>query len=81
MSKSRFVLDRFAKILEQGITNYKDISEELLNLCKSKRDEIIFRMKLVGKEEVEVLNKRISKLEKQLEELKKKNKKKTKRAK
>ena len=81
MSKSRFVLDRFAKILEQGITNYKDISEELLNLCKSKRDEIIFRMKLVGKEEVEVLNKRISKLEKQLEELKKKNKKKTNRAK
>ncbi len=72
MSKSRFVLDRFAKILEQGLTNYKDISDELLTLCKSKRDEIITKMKLVGKEEVEVLNRRISKLEKQLEDLKKK---------
>tara|TARA_B100000131_G_scaffold252288_2_gene246067 strand:+ start:438 stop:683 length:246 start_codon:yes stop_codon:yes gene_type:complete len=81
MSKSRFVLDRFAKILEQGLTNYKDISDELLTLCKSKRDEIITKMKLVGKEEVEVLNRRISKLEKQLEDLKKKNKKKIKRVK
>ena len=78
MSKSRFVLDRFAKILEQGLTNYKDISDELLTLCKSKRDEIITKMKLVGKEEVEVLNRRISKLEKQLEDLKKKIKRKLK---
>ena len=29
MSKSRFVLDKFAKLIEQGLVSYKDISEEM----------------------------------------------------
>ena len=32
MSKSRFVLDKFAKLIEQGLINYKDLSDELLNI-------------------------------------------------
>ena len=77
MSKSRFVFDKFAKILEQGLVSYKDLSDEVVNILKSKRDEIIFRMKLASKEEVEILNKRITSLEKKLEQSKKvqKNKK------
>ena len=71
MSKSRFVFDKFAKILEQGLVSYKDLSDELVNILKSKRDEIIFRMKLASKEEVEILNKRITSLEKKLEQSKK----------
>ena len=71
MSKSRFVFDKFAKILEQGLVSYKDLSDEVLNILKSKRDEIIFRMKLASKEEVEILNKRISSIEKKLEQSKK----------
>ena len=71
MSKSRFVFDKFAKILEQGLVSYKDLSDEVVNILKSKRDEIIFRMKLASKEEVEILNKRISSLEKKLEQSKK----------
>ena len=62
MSKSRFVFDKFAKILEKGLVNYKDFSEEIINILKSKRDEIIFRMKLASKEEIEILNKRITAL-------------------
>ena len=82
MSKSRFVLDRFAKLIEQGLLNYKDLSEEIINIMKSKRDEIIMRMKLTSKEEFEILNKRVSSLEKKLSELKRpKSSKKTKRAK
>ena len=82
MSKSRFVLDRFAKLIEQGLLNYKDLSEEIINILKSKRDEIIMRMKLTSKEEFEILNKRVSSLEKKLNELKRtKSSKKTKRAK
>lgn len=82
MSKSRFVLDRFAKLIEQGLLNYKDLSEEIINILKSKRDEIIIRMKLTSKEEFEILNKRVSSLEKKLNELKRpKSSKKTKRAK
>ena len=82
MSKSRFVLDRFAKLIEQGLLNYKDLSEEIINILKSKRDEIIMRMKLTSKEEFEILNKRVSSLEKKLNELKRpKSSKKIKRAK
>tara|TARA_B100002052_G_scaffold284020_1_gene295503 strand:- start:154 stop:405 length:252 start_codon:yes stop_codon:yes gene_type:complete len=82
MSKSRFVLDKFAKLIEQGLLNYKDLSDELLNILKSKRDEIIFRMKLTSKEEFDILNKRVSNLEKSLKEIKKsKSSKKTKRVK
>ena len=66
MSKSRFILDKFAKLIEQGLVNYKDLNDELINILKSKRDEIIFKMKIVSKEELEILNKRISKLEKEM---------------
>ena len=82
MSKSRFVIDKFAKLLEQGLLNYKDLSNEILNILKSKRDEIVLRMKLTSKEEFDILNKRVSNLEKKLNEAKKrKNLKKTKRVK
>ena len=82
MSKSRFVLDKFAKLIEQGLLSYKDLSDEIINILKSKRDEIIFRMKITSKEEFEILNKRVRSLEKRLDEIKKiKSSKKTKRAK
>ncbi len=74
MSKSRFVFDKFAKLIEQGLINYKDVSDEIISILKSKRDEIIFKMKLASKEEVDILNKRISNLEKKLEEKKKRKK-------
>ena len=74
MSKSRFVFDKFAKLIEQGLINYKDVSDEVISMLKSKRDEIVFKMKLASKEEVDVLNNRISNLEKKLEEKKKRKK-------
>ena len=51
--------------------NYKDVSDEVISILKSKRDEIVFKMKLASKEEVDVLNKRVGNLEKKLEEKKK----------
>ena len=82
MSKSRFVLDKFAKLIEQGLLSYKDLSEELINILKSKRDEVVFRMKLTSKEEFDILNKRVNNLEKKLKEISKiKPTKKTKRVK
>ena len=82
MSKSRYVLDKFAKLIEQGLLSYKDLSDEILNILKSKRDEIVFRMKLTSKEEFDILNKRVNNLEKKLKEISKiKPTKKTKRVK
>jgi len=81
MSKSRFVIDKFAKLFEQGLLNYKDLSNEILNILKSKRDEVVFKMKLTSKEETDILNKRLENLEKKVKILEKLNKKKSKRAK
>ena len=79
MSKSRFVFDKFAKFLEEGLVNYKDFSDEVVNILRSKKEEIILKMNLVSKDEIDILHKRIEKLEKKIAE--KNIKKKTKRAK
>ena len=71
MSKSKFVIDKLAKLFEQGLISYKDLSSELLNILKSKRDEMIFKMILTSKEETEVMNKRIEKLEQRIKKLEK----------
>ena len=71
MSKSKFVIDKLAKLFEQGLISYKDLSSELLNILKSKREEMIFKMKLTSKEETEVMNKRIEKLEQRIKKLEK----------
>ena len=82
MTKSRFVLDKLSKFLEEGIVNYKDLTNEVLDILKSKREEVIFRMKLTSKEETEIIKKRVENLEKKIEILEKKKViKKTKRAK
>ena len=80
MKNSKIVIEKLANLFEQGLISYKDISNELMNILKSKRDEIIFKMKLTSKDEFEVLAKRVENLEKQLD-LFKKNKKKIKRVK
>ena len=71
MSKSKFVIDKLAKLFEQGLISYRDLSSEILNILKSKRDEIVFKMKLTSKEETEVLNKRIESLEKKIQKIEK----------
>ena len=80
MKNSKFVIDKFAKIFEQGLISSKDLANELMSILKSKRDEIVFRMKLTSKDEFDVLSKRVENLEKKLVKLKKK-KTKTKRVK
>ena len=80
MSKSKFIVDKLAKLFEHGLVSYKDLSSEMLNILRSKRDEVVFKMKLTSKEETEVLAKRIEKIEKKIEKLEnKKIKKKSKR--
>ena len=82
MSKSKFVIDKLAKLFEQGLISYKDLSSELLNILKSKRDEVVFKMQLASKEETEILTKRIEKLEQKIGKLEnKKFRKKFKKAK
>ena len=81
MSNSKFVIDKIAKLFEQGLISYNDLSNEILNILKSKRDEIVFRMKLTSKEETDTINKRLELLEKKISKIEKKGVKKTRRVK
>ena len=76
MTKSKFVIDKLAKLFEQGLISYKDLSSEILNILRSRRDEIVFRMKLTSKEETDILVKRLENLEIKIKQLTKKKKKK-----
>ena len=75
MKNSKFLIDKLGKLFEQGIVSTKDLSSELLNILKSKRDEFVFKMKLTSKDEFEVLSKRVENLENKINKLEKKNKK------
>ena len=76
MKNSKFVIDKLAKLFEQGLVSSKDLANELMNILKSKRDEIVFRMRLTSKDEFEILKKRVENLEKETTQFKriKKNK-------
>ena len=81
MKNSKFVIDKLAKLFEQGLISSKDLTNELLTILKSKRDEIVFRMKLTSKDEFEILSKRVENLELRISQLKSSKKKNIKRAK
>jgi hypothetical protein len=43
MKNSKFIIDNFAKLIAQGLVSSKDLTTELFNDLKSKRDEIVFK--------------------------------------
>ena len=81
MKNSKFVFDKFTKLLEQGLISSRDLKNEIVNILKSKRDEIVFKMKLTSKDEFEILSKRVENLEKKIDKLKFQKRSKTKRVK
>jgi len=81
MKNSKFVIDKLAKLFEQGLVSSKDIATELMNILKSKRDEIVFKMKIASKDEFEVLSKRVENLENKIDKLQSIKKKRFKRVK
>ena len=62
MNKKNEFFKNLGKLLEKSAINYKDLSNELINICKSKREDFIFKMKLVSKE-MEIVKKRLDNLE------------------
>ena len=82
MKNSKFVFEKIAKLLEQGLISSRDLTNEMVNILKSKRDEIVFKMKLTSKDEFDVLSKRVEVLEKKLEknQIKKKKSKQVKKS-
>ena len=80
MKNSKFIIDKLGKLFEQGIISSKDLSSELFNILKSKRDEIVFKMNLQVKMNL-ILSKRVENLENKIKKLETKKRKNTKQAK
>ena len=81
MKNSKFVIEKLAKLFEQGLVSSKDIANEIMTILKSKRDELVFKLKLTSKDEFEILSKRVEILEKKIEKIKLKKNPKSKRVK
>ena len=75
MKNSKFVIDKLTQLFEKGLVSSKDLADEILTILKSKRDEIVFRMKLTSKDEFDVLSKRVENLEKIISQSKRTKKK------
>ena len=72
MSKSKILIDKVAKLIEQGMVTSKDLGDEIKNILKFKQDEITNKLNFVSKDEFEIQKKRLDKIEKKLNEVLKK---------
>tara|TARA_A100001011_G_C13712160_1_gene595992 strand:- start:253 stop:504 length:252 start_codon:yes stop_codon:yes gene_type:complete len=81
MKNSKFIFNKITKLFEQGLITSKDLTSELITILKSKRDEIVLKLKLTTKDEFDVLSERVEDLEKKIEKLEAQKKKKIKQAK
>tara|TARA_B110000003_G_C16580978_1_gene508091 strand:+ start:639 stop:866 length:228 start_codon:yes stop_codon:yes gene_type:complete len=72
MSKSKIFVDKLAKLMERGMLNSKDISDEIKSVFEFKRDELVNKLNFVTKEDFEVQKERFNKLQKEFNSLKKK---------
>ena len=70
MKNSKFVFDKLSQVFEKSLITSKDLGNEIINILRSKRDEIVFRMRLTSKDEFDVLAKRVENLENKITKLK-----------
>ncbi|MDA9073251.1 accessory factor UbiK family protein [Pelagibacteraceae bacterium] len=74
MSNSEKLLKTLSSLIENGILTSKDIKKEISTDFKFKRDKLINRLRLVSRDEFEVLKKLVQKQETILKKMLKKNK-------
>jgi BMFP domain-containing protein YqiC len=74
MNNKEKILKLLSSFIEKGILTSGDVKKEILNNFKFKKDDIVSRLKLVSREEHEILKKIVLKQEKEISKLKKKKK-------
>ena len=74
MSNSEKLLKTLSSLIENGILTSKDIKKEISTDFKFKRDKLIDKLRLVSRDEFEVLKKLVQKQEVILKKLSKKTK-------
>ena len=74
MRNSEKILNTLSSLIENGILTSKDIKKEISTDLKFKREKIINKLRLVSREEFEILKKIVIKQELALKKLSKKKK-------
>ena len=74
MNNKEKILKLLSSFIEKGILTSEDAKKEILNNFKFKKDDIISKLKLVSREEHEILKKIVLKQEREIAKLKKKKK-------
>ena len=74
MSKSKILIDRLAKLLDEGLLTSKDIGDEIKNLLKYKKESVINKLNLVTRDEFEIQKARLDKIQEEFGKLKKRKK-------
>ena len=71
MNKSEKILKLLSSFVENGILSSKDVKKEVLTNLKFQKDSLIQNLKLVPREEFDVLKKIVQKQDKEIKFLKK----------
>ena len=79
MSKTKILLDRLAKLIDEGMLTSRDIGDEIKNSLNYKKESVINKLNLVTRDEFEIQKARLDKIQEEFRKLKKR--KKTKKAK
>ena len=74
MNNSEKILKLISNFIETGVLTSQDAKKELINNLKFKRDNLIDKLQLVSREELNILKKIIEKQQKQIDKLRKNKK-------
>ena len=74
MSKTKILLNKLAKLIDQGLLTSKDIGDEIKNSLNYKKESIINKLNLVTRDEFEVQKSRLDKIQEEFGKLKKRKK-------
>ena len=80
MSKSKKLIDRLAKLIEEGLLTSKDIGDEIKNSLNYKKESIINKLNLVTKDEFAIQKARLDKIQEEFNKFRKKKTKKVKKS-
>ena len=74
MSKTKILLDRLAKLIDEGMLTSKDIGDEIKNSLNYKKESVINKLNLVTRDEFDVQKARLDKIQEEFDRLKKRKK-------
>ena len=74
MSKTKILLDRLAKLIDEGMLTSKDIGDEIKNSLNYKKESVINKLNLVTRDEFEIQKARLDKIQEEFGRLKKRKK-------